>query len=393
MNYDKYMSEKAKAIPPSGIRKFFDIAAEMKDCISLGVGEPDFITPKKFSQAGIDSILAGKTQYTSNNGLLELRRAIAKYLKDTTGNTYDPVNEILVTVGASEAIDLGLRVLLNPGDEVIIPSPSYVSYAPCVSLCHGVPVPIDCKVENNFKLLPEEIEAVVTPKTKAIILPYPNNPTGAIMEKKYLEAIAPVIIKHDLIVLSDEIYSELTYDGEHYSITSVPGMFERTILMNGFSKAFAMTGWRIGYLAAPKELALNIRKIHQYAIMCAPTASQYAALSALETSFKNGFAEVKEMREKYNERRVFLVNRLNKMGLNCFEPKGAFYVFPCVKVKTGMNGQEFAETLLRKKSVAVVPGRAFGSSGEDFVRISYAYSLEKLKLAMDKIEEFLNGLK
>lgn len=391
MNYEKYLSKQAAAIPPSGIRKFFDIAAEMKDCISLGVGEPDFITPKSFSQAGIDSILSGKTQYTSNNGLLELRKEISKYLKETTGNNYDPNDEILVTVGASEAIDIALRMLLNPGDEVIVPSPSYVSYAPCVSLCNGVPVPIDCKVENSFKLMPEELEAAITPKTKALILPYPNNPTGAIMERKYLEAIAPVIIKHDLIVLSDEIYSELTYGGVHCSITSIPGMFERTILMNGFSKAFAMTGWRIGYIAAPKVFALTMRKIHQYAIMCAPTAGQYTALAALKSSFETDFYEVKNMTNQYNARREFLVKRLNEMGLNCFEPKGAFYVFPCVK-STGMDGQTFAETLLKRKSVAVVPGIAFGSSGKDFVRISYAYSIEKLKLAMDKIEEFLNEL-
>lgn len=393
MNYDKYMSKEAMAIPPSGIRKFFDIAAEMKDCVSLGVGEPDFITPKSFSDAGINSILQGKTQYTSNNGLLELRVSIAKYLEMTTGNTYDPKNEILVTVGASEAIDLSLRMLINAGDEVIVPSPSYVSYAPCVTLCKGIPVPIDCKVENQFKVTAKELENAITKKTKALILPYPNNPTGAIMEKEYLEAIAPIIIKHDLIVLSDEIYSELTYGGgKHFSITSLPGMKERTILMNGFSKAFAMTGWRIGYLAAPLAFATTMRKIHQYAIMCAPTAGQYAALAALETSFQNGFMEVKEMCRQYDERRKFLVERLNKMGLMCFEPKGAFYVFPCVK-STGMTGQEFAETLLKKKSVAVVPGEAFGASGRDFVRISYAYSIQKLKLAMDRIEEFLKELK
>jgi aminotransferase len=392
MDYDKYMSKEAMSIPPSGIRKFFDIAAEIKDCISLGVGEPDFITPKAFSQAGIDSVLSGKTQYTSNNGLLELREEIARYLEDTTGNKYDPKNEILVTVGASEAIDLALRMLINPGDEIIIPSPSYVSYAPCVTLCRGIPVPIHCKVENQFKVTPKELKAVITKKTKAMILPYPNNPTGAIMEREYLEAIAPIIKEHDLIVLSDEIYSELTYGGTHYSITSIPGMAERTILMNGFSKAFAMTGWRIGYLAAPLTFALTMRKIHQYAIMCAPTAGQYTALAALKSSYEDNFSEVKEMRRQYDERRRFLVERLNKMGLSCFEPKGAFYVFPCVK-STGMDGQEFANTLLKEKKVAVVPGDAFGESGKDFVRISYAYSIQKLRLAMDKIEEFLNERK
>lgn len=393
MDFNKYISKAASEIPPSGIRKFFDIAAEMKDCISLGVGEPDFITPTNFSKYGIDSVNQGKTQYTSNNGLIELRRAIAKYLKDRYTLEYSADTDILVTVGASEGIDIALRMLINPGDEVIVPSPSYVSYAPCISLCGGVPVPINCKAENSFKLTPQELENAISKKTKALILPYPNNPTGAIMERKHLEAIAPIIEKHDLIVISDEIYSELTYgDERHVSIAEIPGMYDRTILLNGFSKAFAMTGWRIGYIATNATFIAAMRKIHQYAIMCAPTASQYVALGALEESLKNNYKEVSEMVAEYDKRRKYLVNRLNEIGLTCFEPKGAFYAFPCV-ASTGMNGQEFATTLLKAKKVAVVPGNAFGDSGKDFVRISYAYSVESIKKALDKIEEFLKELK
>ncbi|HHX49032.1 MAG TPA: aminotransferase class I/II-fold pyridoxal phosphate-dependent enzyme [Clostridiales bacterium] len=393
MDFNKYVSKAAATIPPSGIRKFFDIAAEMKDCISLGVGEPDFITPTNFSKYGIDSVNQGKTQYTSNNGLIELRRAIAKYLKDRYNLDYCADTDILVTVGASEGIDISLRMLINPGDEVVVPSPSYVSYAPCISLCGGVAVPINCKAENAFKLTAEELENAITEKTKALILPYPNNPTGAIMEREYLEAIAPVIEKHDLIVISDEIYSELTYGGQrHVSIAEIDGMYDRTIVLNGFSKAFAMTGWRIGYIATNATFIAAMRKIHQYAIMCAPTASQYVALGALEESFKNNYKEVSKMVAEYDKRRKYLVGRLNEMGLSCFEPKGAFYAFPCVS-STGMNGQEFATSLLKAKKVAVVPGDAFGESGKDFVRISYAYSVESIKKALDKIEEFLNELK
>lgn len=393
MDYSKVLSKSALKIPPSGIRKFFDIAAEMKDCISLGVGEPDFITPQPFGAAGIKSIADGKTQYTSNSGLKELRCAISCYLHDSIDVDYEPETEVLVTVGASEAIDLALRALLNPGDEVLVPSPSYVSYAPCVELTGGVAVAIDTKAENMFKLTPEELTEKITPRTKALILPYPNNPTGAIMEKEYLEKIAPVILKHDLIVVSDEIYSELTYGEEpHCSIASLPDMWERTVVINGFSKAFAMTGWRVGYVAAPSEILAIMRKIHQYAIMCAPTAGQYAALEALEHSFRNDFAEVKEMRRQYNERRIYLVNRLNDMGLKCFEPRGAFYAFPSVK-STGMDGEHFAEKLLFNKKVAVVPGSAFGASGKDFIRISYAYSVEAICKALDKIEEFLEEIK
>lgn len=393
MDYSKVLSKSALKIPPSGIRKFFDIAAEMKDCISLGVGEPDFITPQPFGAAGIKSIADGKTQYTSNSGLKELRCAISCYLHDSIDVDYEPETEVLVTVGASEAIDLALRALLNPGDEVLVPSPSYVSYAPCVELTGGVAVAIDTKAENMFKLTPEELTEKITPRTKALILPYPNNPTGAIMEKEYLEKIAPVILKHDLIVVSDEIYSELTYGEEpHCSIASLPDMWERTVVINGFSKAFAMTGWRVGYVAAPSDILAIMRKIHQYAIMCAPTAGQYAALEALEHSFRNDFAEVKEMRRQYNERRIYLVNRLNDMGLKCFEPRGAFYAFPSVK-STGMDGEHFAEKLLFNKKVAVVPGSAFGASGKDFIRISYAYSVEAICKALDKIEEFLEEIK
>lgn len=393
MDYSKVLSKGALKIPPSGIRKFFDIAAEMKDCISLGVGEPDFITPQPFGAAGIKSIADGKTQYTSNSGLKELRCAISCYLHDSIDVDYEPETEVLVTVGASEAIDLALRALLNPGDEVLVPSPSYVSYAPCVELTGGVAVAIDTKAENMFKLTPEELTEKITPRTKALILPYPNNPTGAIMEKEYLEKIAPVILKHNLIVVSDEIYSELTYGEEpHCSIASLPDMWERTVVINGFSKAFAMTGWRVGYVAAPSDILAIMRKIHQYAIMCAPTAGQYAALEALEHSFRNDFAEVKEMRRQYNERRIYLVNRLNDMGLKCFEPRGAFYAFPSVK-STGMDGEHFAEKLLFNKKVAVVPGSAFGASGKDFIRISYAYSVEAICKALDKIEEFLEEIK
>lgn len=393
MDYDRIISTTVKEIPPSGIRKFFDIAAEMKDCISLGVGEPDFVTPLAFSAAAINSIKAGKTQYTSNSGLKELRMAVARYLHESIGVDYDPIQEVLITVGASEGIDLALRAIINPGDEILVPIPSYVSYIPCVRLAGGVPVTIDTKAENNFKLMAEELIEKITPKTKALILPYPNNPTGAIMEKEFLEKLAPVIIENNLIVISDEIYAELLYTDEpHCSIASLPGMRERTILISGFSKFFAMTGWRVGYVAAPAELSAMMRKIHQYVIMCAPTAGQYGALEALEHSFRNDYAEVKDMKQQYNERRIYLVNRLNEIGLDCFEPHGAFYAFPSV-ASTGMTGDEFAEKLLFAKRVAVVPGLAFGDCGRDFIRISYAYSIDTLKAALDKIEEFVNELK
>ncbi len=378
---------------PSGIRKFFEIAATRKDCISLGVGEPDFVTPEKFSRAGIQSILDGKTQYTANAGLMELRKAISKYLDGFIGVHYDPANEVIVTVGASEGLDAAFRAVCAPGDEVLVPEPCFVCYAPLVSLTGATPVAVKCHIEDEFKLNPAEVEAAITDKTKAIIVAFPNNPTGGVMEKADLEAIVPIIEKHDLMVFSDEIYGELVYNGLKFtSIASIGNMRERTIILSGFSKAFAMTGWRLGYICAPKPVMDVVYKIHQYGIMCAPTAAQYAALAALEESFKDDFAEVAEMRSKYDERRRYLVDRLNAMGLTCFEPRGAFYAFPCVK-STGMDGEQFALALLDAKNVAVVPGGAFGDSGKDFIRISYAYSVEAIKTALDKIEEFLAEIK
>ncbi len=392
MNYDKYISDITKNIKPSGIRKFFDVANSMKDAISLGVGEPDFVTPWSVRDAAILSIKRGYTQYTSNAGMIELREAIGKYLNMRYNLTYDPNDEILVTVGASEGIDIALRALLNPGDEVLIPDPSYVSYSPCVSLCGGVPVPVNCVVENDFKVAPKDLLEKITSKTKVLIMPYPNNPTGAIMEKSHLVEIAKLCIENDIIVISDEIYSELTYDEVHTSIAALDGMRERTIVINGFSKAFAMTGWRLGYVACPREFLQQMYKIHQYGIMCAPTASQYAGIKALNDAFETDFASVKEMHEEYDKRRRYLVKELNNMGLECFEPKGAFYVFPKVS-STGMNGEEFANDLLFTKKIAVVPGSAFGENGNDFVRISYAYSMEKLKKAIKRISEYLEELK
>lgn len=392
MDYTKFISNGASCIPPSGIRKFFDIVAEMKDAISLGVGEPDYVTPDSIREAAVDSINKGITQYTSNSGLKELREEIAVYLKERYSVEYQPLSEILVTVGASEAIDLTLRAILNPGDEVLVPDPSYVSYAPCVTLCGGKPVSVYTCEQYEFKILPSEIEKVITPKTKAIILPFPNNPTGGIMEKDKLEAIAEVIKKHDLLVISDEIYAELTYGDRHVSIASLPGMWERTVLINGFSKAFAMTGWRVGYVACPKELFKPILKIHQYAIMCAPTCSQYAALEALVSGRNNDYLTVRAMRDDYDGRRKFMVNALREAGLTCFEPKGAFYLFPSVG-HLGVTGEEFAEGLLKAKKVAVVPGSAFGESGKYHVRCCYATSMEKLKIATKKIAEYVEELK
>ncbi len=388
MNYDKYFSDIVKNIPPSGIRKFFDIASTYKDAISLGVGEPDFDTPWCAREAGIQSIRKGLTQYTSNSGLPALREYISKFLKVRYDVNYNPEKEIFVTVGASEAIYLALRAIINDNDEVIVPDPSYVSYAPSVAFCGGKAVSAKCFVEDEFRLTPENLEKVITSRTKALILPYPNNPTGAVMRKEDMQAIAKVVKKHDLIVISDEIYSELTYEGKHVCFSSIDDMWERTILINGFSKAFAMTGWRIGYVCAPNEIFKQMLKIHQYIIMCAPTSAQYAGLEALRMGFEDNFAEIENMREQYDMRRRFLVSRLNGMGLQCFDPKGAFYVFPCVR-STGMNGEEFAEKLLEKSKVAVVPGGAFGESGKDFVRISYAYSLNNLQKAMDRIEDFI----
>lgn len=382
------LADKVVEIKPSGIRKFFDIVSEMKDAISLGVGEPDFDTPWHVRVEGILSLEKGKTFYTSNSGLMELRKEIVNYIKRTQNVTYDPAKEVIITVGGSEAIDIGLRAMLNPGDEVLIPQPSYVSYEPCTVLAGGVPVIINLKAENEFRLTAQELEEAITDKTKVLILPFPNNPTGAIMEKADLEAIAEVVIKHDLFVMSDEIYSELTYKGEHVSIASLPGMQERTILINGFSKAYAMTGWRLGYACGPRVIIEQMTKIHQFAIMCAPTTSQYAAIEAL----KNGDDDVKMMREEYDLRRRYLMHTFKEMGLDCFEPYGAFYVFPCIK-EFGMTSDEFATRFLEEEKVAVVPGTAFGDSGEGFLRISYAYSLENLKVAMGRMKRFVEKLR
>lgn len=379
-----FLSDKVTALKPSGIRKFFDIVNEMKDAISLGVGEPDFDTPWHIRDEGIYALERGRTFYTSNAGLKDLREEIANYLKRTQGIHYNPDNEILVTVGGSEAIDIGLRAIINPGDEVIIPQPSYVSYEPCAILAGAKPVIIDLKAENEFRLKPDELLNAITDKTKILILPYPNNPTGAIMEKEDLEAIARIIKEKDILVMSDEIYAALTYKGKHVSIASLDGMKERTILINGFSKAYAMTGWRLGFACAPKEITAQMTKIHQYAIMCAPTTSQYAAVSAL----RNGDNDVEMMRQSYNQRRRFLLNAFKEMGLECFEPYGAFYVFPYIK-EFNMTSEEFATKLLMEEKVAVVPGTAFGECGEGFVRISYAYSLENLKEALSRIENFI----
>ena len=382
------LAEKVVALKPSGIRKFFDIVSEMDDAISLGVGEPDFDTPWHIRDEGIYSLEKGRTFYTSNSGLKELKEEICHYTKRKQGVTYNPANEVLVTVGGSEAIDIGLRAVLNPGDEVLIPQPSYVSYEPCVIMAGGVPVIIELKGENEFRLTAQELEDAITEKTKVLVLPFPNNPTGAIMERGDLEAIAEVIRKYDIIVMSDEIYAELTYKEKHVSIVEIEGMQERTILINGFSKAFAMTGWRLGYACGPKAIIEQMTKIHQFAIMCAPTTSQYAAIEAL----RNGDNDVQEMRTAYNQRRRFLMNAFREMNLECFEPFGAFYVFPCIK-EFGMTSEEFASRFLEEEKVAVVPGTAFGDCGEGYLRISYAYSLENLKVAIDKLAHFVEKLR
>lgn len=371
-------------IEPSGIRKFFDIVSEMKDAISLGVGKPDFDTPWHIRDEGIYSLEKGRTHYTSNAGLKELKAEIAEFLSRRYGLSYDYNKEMIVTVGGSEAIDIGMRAMLDPGDEVLIPQPSYVSYLPCAVLANGTPVVIELKEENQFRLTAEELEAAITPKTKLLVLPFPNNPTGAVMEKEDLEKIAEIVIRNDLFVLSDEIYSELTYLDHHVSIASLPGMRERTLVINGFSKSHAMTGWRLGYVCGPEEIIAQMLKIHQYAIMCAPTTAQYAAVAAM----RNGDEDVAGMREEYNGRRRYLMHRFREMGLQCFEPFGAFYVFPCIK-EFGMSSEAFAEALLASQKLAVVPGTAFGACGEGFVRISYAYSLESLKTAMDRLEAFV----
>lgn len=385
---NEMLSDKVVTMKPSGIRKFFDIVSEMKDAISLGVGEPDFDTPWHIRDEGIYSLEKGRTFYTSNSGLKELRVEIANYMKRTQGVTYDPMTQVLVTVGGSEAIDLMFRAMVNEGDEVLIPQPSYVSYEPCARLADAVPVIIELRNEDNFVLTPELLEKAITPKSKILVLPYPNNPTGAIMKKEDLEAIRDIIIDNDLYVMSDEIYGALTYTDKHVSIVSLPGMQERTVVVDGFSKAYAMTGWRMGFACGPEPIIQQMTKIHQYAIMCAPTTSQYAGVEAL----KNGEEDVKMMRESYNERRRFVLHMLDEMGLPCFEPLGAFYVFPCIR-EFGISSEQFATDLLREEKVAIVPGTAFGDCGEGFLRISYAYSIENLREALGRLQRFVERLR
>ena len=388
MNYENILCRRVADVPPSGIRKFFDVVSEMDGVISLGVGEPDFNTPWTYTDAAIYSLRRGHTHYTSNWGLIELRRAINRYLIGRFETEYDPTDEILVTVGASEGIDLALRALVEPGDEVIVPDPSYVSYMPNIRFAGGVCVAVPTVAEEGFRLTPERLRAAITPKTKALILPYPNNPTGAVMGREDLEKLADVLRGTNVMVISDEIYAELTYEGKHVSFASIPGMWERTITLNGFSKAFAMTGWRMGFACGPREVIAVMTKLHQNCIMCAPTTSQYAAVVAMRECDD----EIERMRQEYDMRRRFLVSRLNEMGLSCFEPKGAFYVFPSIQ-STGLSSDEFCEKLLYAKRASVVPGTAFGDCGEGFVRISYAYSVSHLKQALDRIEAFLQQLR
>ena len=388
MDYSTLLSNKVQTIKPSGIRKFFDMLSGRKDVISLTVGQPDFPTPYHISNAAVDSIVKNKTYYTSNSGLPELRAGISAYLDRRFGLRYRAEDEIFVTVGGSEAIDIALRAMLNPGDEVLIPQPSYVSYTPCTVLADGVPVTIQLEEKDKFRLTKEKLLEKITPKTKVLILPFPNNPTGSIMEPEDLAEIAKICIEKDLFVISDEIYSELTYKGQHCTIAAFPGMKERTVLINGFSKSYAMTGWRLGYACAPELILKQMLKIHQFAIMCAPSTSQYAGVEAL----KNGDEDVAQMREEYNGRRRYLLHRFKEMELSCFEPFGAFYVFPCIS-EFGMTSEQFATELLNTEKLAVVPGTAFGDCGEGFIRISYAYSLENLKEAMNRMEAFITGLR
>ena len=393
MNYDRFLNPEIAAVPPSGIRRFFDLAASMKDTISLGVGEPDFKTPYHIRNTAINSLVDGETQYTPNRGLLSLRREISLYLRDRFGLSYDPEKQILVTIGASEAIDGALRAMVRRGDEVLVPEPSYVSYSPSVIFAGGTPVGVETREEDDFRLKPEYLEAAVTERTKVLILPYPNNPTGGIMERADLEALVPVIEKHDLMVISDEIYAELIYGGKtHASFGALPGMAERTITINGFSKAFAMTGWRVGYACGPEEIISVMNKIHQYGIMCAPRMGQVAAEEALRAGRENGYEDVLTMRESYDRRRRLMVDSFRKMGLHCFEPYGAFYVFPSIR-STGLSSEEFCARLLREKSVAAVPGNAFGPCGEGNIRCCYATALDKLNVALDRIGDFVRGLK
>ena len=392
MRYEDVINKRIADVPPSGIRKFFDIVRQMPDAISLGVGEPDFVTPWSIRDAAIQSIEEGRTQYTSNWGLESLREKVAAYLRLRYHVTYSPVNEVLITVGASEGIDLALRALVCPGDEVLIPEPSYVSYAPGVIFSGGTPVPVVTRAEDEFALTPEALRAAITPKTKALILPYPNNPTGGVMTRQQLQAIARVLEETNVVVISDEIYSELVYSGhEHTAFASIEGMRERTITLNGFSKAFAMTGWRVGYACAPRELLAPMFKIHQFTMLCASIQGQVAADRALGRAFESGFEDVKSMVRSYDRRRRLMVTELNDMGLTCFEPKGAFYVFPCIK-STGLTSDEFCTRLLESKQVACVPGTAFGASGEGHIRCSYATSIEKLNEALKRIREFVSEL-
>ena len=392
MNYDRFLNSAIVAVPPSGIRRFFDLASTMKDTISLGVGEPDFKTPYHIRNAGINSLIDGETQYTANRGLPELREEIAAYLDDRFSLSYDPATDIVVTIGASEAIDLALRTVCSPGDEVLVPEPSYVSYAPGVIFAGGSPVPVVTRESDDFRLKPEALEAAITPHTKALILPYPNNPTGAIMEKADLDALTSVVERHDLLVISDEVYAELVYDGRsHISFASLPGMAERTLTINGFSKAFAMTGWRIGYICGPSEIISIINKIHQYTIMCAPRQAQVAAIEALRAGRENGYEDVVTMRDSYDRRRRLMVSAFRDMGLHCFEPYGAFYVFPSIR-STGLSSEEFCARLLNEYRVAAVPGTAFGPSGEGNIRCSYATAIGNLNTALERISAFIHTL-
>ena len=389
MNYDRYLNRRIASVPPSGIRRFFDLAASRKDAISLGVGEPDFKTPYLIRDAAINSLIDGETQYTANRGLLELRNEIAFYLSSRYQISYQPENEIIVTIGASEAIDLALRALVCDGDEVLVPDPSYVSYAPGVVFAGGVPVPVQTRQEDDFRLKPDILEKSISEKTKLLILPYPNNPTGAIMEKEDLARIAEVIARHDLLVISDEIYSELVYDGhQHVSFASLCGMYDRTITINGFSKAFAMTGWRVGYACGAAEIISVMNKIHQYAIMCAPRQGQVAASAALRLGRENGYESIEMMRDSYDRRRRLMVNAFREMGLECFEPYGAFYAFPSIRC-TGMTSEEFCSLLLQEKNVAAVPGNAFGESGEGNIRCCYATAIDKINIALERMADFV----
>ena len=391
MNYDRYLNARVAAVPPSGIRRFFDLAATMKDTISLGVGEPDFITPYHIRNAAINSIVDGETQYTPNRGLLALREEISGYLQKRYQITYDPQKEILVTVGASESIDVALRALISDGDEVLVPEPSYVSYSPSVIFAGGTPVGVETREDTDFRLSAQRVREAITPRTKALILPYPHNPTGAVMGREELEELAQVVRERELLVISDEIYSELTYGGEHVSFASLPGMWPYTLTINGFSKSFAMTGWRVGYICGPGELISVMNKIHQYGILCAPRQGQAAALEALRSGRENGYEDVRQMRESYNRRRRLMVDGLRKMGLHCFEPRGAFYVFPSIQ-STGLSSETFCERLLQEKRVACVPGTAFGPCGEGYIRCSYATAVDKLNVALERMADFVQGL-